>query len=381
MESMWALHRLVREVVAASDAEREERDEREDDTGDNGDGVADARPAGKRLDGALVALAMGLGMPGLPAGVEGTTSARVLAMQYIATVVQCGVMMMRAKEAREVREAGSGGGDSRVVQKGVRRLWVAARRLRAAGERGREIEDETEMEMERERGSEMLPSISEGLTTVNPVPSLADVCVEVDEAVKGSIPALPDGFFDVMVPTSFSGLDPGQREKLVLVAGALERETGLRRKMMVDRAMSTLKTFGIRQDPAKIKVLDGLTEDARVRMASVGRTWENMDSSAQTHPPEGGLGLNEAFRMVRGEVVSLLVERGVGEMHGEANNKVKTVQIGHVPDRGGRPEGVSRQAALMPEWKARENTKADGGKGKGGGGNLKSKNAKKKQKT
>ena len=71
-------------------------------------------------------------------------------------------------------------------------------------------------------------------------------------------------------------------------------------------------------------------------------------------------GVDEAWRMIKGEVVSLLVERGVGEEHGSVSNRIKTVQIGRVPDRGGRPEGVSRQAALMPEWKAREQAKKAG---------------------
>ena len=99
-----------------------------------------------------------------------------------------------------------------------------------------------------------------------------------------------------------------------------------------------------------MRVLDTLTEAARARMGVIleGRV----------------AGVEEAWQMIKGEVVSLLVERGVGEEHGSVSNRIKTVQIGRVPDRGGRPEGVSRQAALMPEWKAREEAKkAAHGKG------------------
>jgi len=73
--------------------------------------------------------------------------------------------------------------------------------------------------------------------------------------------------------------------------------------------------------------------------------------------------------------VSLLVERGVGEVHG--GGRVKTVRIGHVPDRGGRPEGVSRQAALMPEWRARK-IKGEGA-GAGAGAGEETRGGKKKQ--
>lgn len=88
-------------------------------------------------------------------------------------------------------------------------------------------------------------------------------------------------------------------------------------------------------------------------------------------------GVDDAFRMIKGEVASLLMESGAADWdescggHRGKASKVKTVTIGHVPDRGGRPEGVSRQQALMPEWQKRVASEKGHGGNKGGnqGGN------------
>ena len=297
---------------------------------------------GKVLDESLYELAMAVGMPPLVDSSEDfagestesnqVTLLRVMAMGHIASVLQCGVMALgacigardgaekgdRLGEARDGKRQGSSG---REVVDGLRRLRRVARRLRQG---------------------------SSELSVCGDVVTLEALCGEVLEAVEGAKAGggLPAGFFDVMIPYGMDSLDAGQRERLARVATALEEETALRRKMMLDRAVATLKTFSIRQEASNVRVLDALTEEARARMEVIleGRV----------------AGVDEAWRMIKGEVVSLLVERGVGEEHGSVSNRIKTVQIGRVPDRGGRPEGVSRQAALMPEWKAREQAKKAG---------------------
>jgi hypothetical protein len=276
---------------------------------------------------------------------------RVVAMDHIASVVQCGVMALRASggggraEGPKRRDRDGKGVNANAnansnansnanvnanvhVVEGLHRLRRVARRLRSC------------------QGSGDLKT-----TVCGDVVTLEALCGEVLEAVEGAKHvqgrnSLPAGFFDVMIPYGMDRLDAGQRERLARVASALEEETALRRKMMADRALATLKTFSIRQEAATVGVLDALTEEARARMEVIleGRV----------------AGVEEAWRMIKGEVVSLLVERGVGEDHGSLSNRIKTVQIGRVPDRGGRPEGVSRQAALMPEWKARERAKKAG---------------------
>ena len=187
--------------------------------------------------------------------------------------------------------------------------------------------------------------------------TLSCVCEEVVERIVAATPSLPSGFFDRILPAPFSALTAAQQETLKGVAGALREEAGLRRKMVVDRAVATLESFSIRQAPERVRVLEGLTAAARARMREAAEVEGEGEGEV-----EGGASLAAAFRLVRGEVVSLLVERGVGEVHG--GGRVKTVRIGHVPDRGGRPEGVSRQAALMPEWRARKIQGAGAGGGK-----------------
>ena len=311
---------------------------------------------GRALDGSLYELAVAVGMPRLAsvedsAGLDGSGPSilisRVVAMDHIASVVQCGVMALRAsggggraegpkrrdRDGKGVNANANANSNANVnsnvhVVEGLHRLRRVARRLRSC------------------QGSGDLKT-----TVCGDVVTLEALCGEVLEAVEGAKHvqgrnSLPAGFFDVMIPYGMDRLDAGQRERLARVASALEEETALRRKMMADRALATLKTFSIRQEAATVGVLDALTEEARARMEVIleGRV----------------AGVEEAWRMIKGEVVSLLVERGVGEDHGSLSNRIKTVQIGRVPDRGGRPEGVSRQAALMPEWKARERAKKAG---------------------
>ena len=336
---LFELHRRIGDVMIAAG----ETDGRLDD----------------RVDGSLYELAVAVGMPrgaGGPGPMETTRShdskdskeseyserskettlAGVMAMGHIASVVQCGVMALGALgghggDAGDAHEDTRQGSNKTEVVDGLRRLRRVARRLQS-------------------------PSAVRG-----EVVTLEALCGEVFDAVEGAkgtgsgaVSALPAGFFDVMIPYGMDSLDEGQREMLARVASALQEETALRRKMMVDRALATLKTFTIRQEAANVRVLDTLTEAARARMGVIleGRV----------------AGVEEAWQMIKGEVVSLLVERGVGEEHGSVSNRIKTVQIGRVPDRGGRPEGVSRQAALMPEWKAREEAKkAAHGKGQNRG--------------
>lgn len=215
----------------------------------------------------------------------------------------------------------------------LRRLWRVARRLD---------------ELKDQAASRQAAPVEEGKNR-----TLSCVCEEVVERIVAATPSLPSGFFDRILPAPFSALTAAQQETLKGVAGALREEAGLRRKMVVDRAVATLESFSIRQAPERVSVLEGLTAAARARMREAAEVEVEV---------EGGASLAAAFRLVRGEVVSLLVERGVGEVHG--GGRVKTVRIGHVPDRGGRPEGVSRQAALMPEWRARKIQGAGAGGGK-----------------
>ena len=307
--SLREVHARVREVV-------------EEQEGGGGD---QSPPSGSS---ALYRLAVAVGMPdeSRDERLDGSETALLVAMHHIASVVQCGVMVMGRSGVPRDAVA-----DPACLS--LRRLWRVARRLD---------------ELKDQAASRQAAPVEEGKNR-----TLSCVCEEVVERIVAATPSLPSGFFDRILPAPFSALTAAQQETLKGVAGALREEAGLRRKMVVDRAVATLESFSIRQAPERVRVLEGLTAAARARMR------EAAEGEAEV---EGGASLAAAFRLVRGEVVSLLVERGVGEVHG--GGRVKTVRIGHVPDRGGRPEGVSRQAALMPEWRARKIQGAGAGGGK-----------------
>jgi hypothetical protein len=111
-----------------------------------------------------------------------------------------------------------------------------------------------------------------------------------------------------------------------------------------------LKSFSSSQvihgDPALMGMLDSFTEEAR----------QTMDMICRGQVAD----IDDAFHMTKGEIVSLLMESKAEDE--KITAKVKTVRIGHVPDRGGRPEGQSRAASLMPTWQKRnDDSKAPGG--------------------
>jgi len=166
--------------------------------------------------------------------------------------------------------------------------------------------------------------------------------LEFSNGVRDSLPA---GFFDQVI--SFSEMTDAQRHLLENISLRLKQESSLRRKMMIDRAMVTLKSFSSSEKVRKAKdlllVLDHHLIDA--------------ERSLIFKP---SIAIEHIYKMTKGEVVSLLygTTHGVNN-HSSRHSLVKTVRIGDVPDRGGRPEGQSRAASLMPEWVPRKKGKTD----------------------
>eukprot|EP00889_Picochlorum_renovo_P004575 jgi/Picre1/31605/NNA_006957.t1 len=266
------------------------------------------------LDGALYELAVALGMPACTDCNPGRS--RMLAMHHIVSTIQCGVMMMSTRESNSMgatchMEGLDGGNVEKDLSENILRLGLAIGM--DSGEK-------------------------------NAVHILRRVATEI-EKLKGE---LPPGFFDVMVQSDAHAWNEEQMRMLNEISDQLNAETRLRRTMMVDRALATLKSFSssqlVRENPGLMNILDSKMQEALKIMEMIC---------------EGDVaGVEDAFAMTKGEIVSLLME---SKHEGTHDARVKTVRIGHVPDRGGRPEGQSRAAGLMPEWQARK--KSSGGPG------------------
>jgi hypothetical protein len=156
---------------------------------------------------------------------------------------------------------------------------------------------------------------------------------------------LPTGFFDKVI--SFSELTDDQRQLVDNVSSRLKQESYLRKKMMIDRAMVTLKSFSSSEKVRKAK-------DLLVALD------HHLIDAARSLVVEPCIMIDHIYKMTKGEMASLLY----GSIHGVSSynsrqSLVKTVRIGDVPDRGGRPEGQSRAASLMPEWIPRKKGKLD----------------------
>lgn len=273
---------------------------------------------GARLDEVLYALAVGLGMP--PVGeqlMHHIGRVRIMSVHHIVSVIQCGVMVMPSLEKDVVG-----------------------------------VEGEVEEDGDLKKISDALRGLSRAFGKDDVRSAALDICIDVYSQIESIKSQLPAGFFDVMVPrVDSASWNDGQMSMLQRVSDQLKSETLLRRKMMVDRALATLQSFSSSQvihgDPALMGMLDSFTEEARQTMDMICR--------GQV------AGIDDAFHMTKGEIVSLLMESKAEDEKRTA--KVKTVRIGHVPDRGGRPEGQSRAASLMPTWQKRkeDSAKAAGG--------------------
>ena len=240
--SLREVHARVREVV-------------EEQEGGGGDQSPPPPPSGSS---ALYRLAVAVGMPdeSRDERLDGSETALLVAMHHIASVVQCGVMVMgRSGIPRDAMA------DPACLS--LRRLWRVARRLdelkdQAASRQAAPVEEEAGEEEEEEE--------EEGKNR-----TLSCLCEEVVERIVAATPSLPSGFFDRILPAPFSALTAAQQETLKGVAGALREEAGLRRKMVVDRAVATLESFSIRQAPERVRVERVFHRESR--MATTTTSW------------------------------------------------------------------------------------------------------------
>lgn len=161
---------------------------------------------------------------------------------------------------------------------------------------------------------------------------------------------LPPGFFAPLLPQG--SLDDGAMATLEEVNDALHAEYSLRRRMLIERARVTLQSL------LCSKKLD-MNSELR---ASAEAAAEAADSRMVFEP---NVSINKVFQTLLPDLLPIMEKATSGETG--IHSSVKSVKIGKVPDRGGRPEGQAR-VADMPQWTARKvSSGGRGGVGKGRG--------------
>lgn len=277
------------------------------------------------IDGALYDLAIGLGMPAIPGSIDHPGMVRIMSIHHIVSTIQSTVMILADGSNMRLRCNREQMSPEMVERKKVSDMVRDLGRVLKANN----------------SSSSSARSLHQG-EHITAEEIMNDLYCQIEESKKD----LPNGFFDLMIPSNDRGMWTKEQElTLSMISEQLAQETQLRRRMMVNRALATLKAFSssqlIRKNPGLMRVLDSYTEEARETMEMIcGGKIADVD---------------DAFTMTKGEIVSLLMESTFdNDQIQKKTAKVKNIKIGSVPDRGGRPEGVSRAAALMPSWQKRK---------------------------
>lgn len=173
--------------------------------------------------------------------------------------------------------------------------------------------------------------------------SSAAVCASaIEQAVVHATERLPKNFFEAIVRED--GLSEAQTEVLREVDAALQQEYTLRRKMLIERAVLTVESFGWSSKLTRAHGNKYLEVEAQQSLLSLDH-----------RPP---VSLRDVYHATLGDLTAVL-ERATGNWAPNAGYaRIKGVLIGSVPDRGGRPDGT-RKGATMPAWSGRRRKKAD----------------------
>lgn len=182
-----------------------------------------------------------------------------------------------------------------------------------------------------------------------PPPTALDALEKVRAALTATMASLPASVFEPLVPAG--SLDAVQLEDLAEIDAALRSEYAVRRRVLIERVLVTLKSFA-----ASPKV-EGNGELA----AAVARATEEGLAALTTEPT---VSLSDVQVVTLADVMDVAAKATSGDR--TFKSSMKGVIIGDVPDRGGRTEGKGG-GAMGPQWKARSEATPAGG---GGGGHM-----------
>ncbi|XP_061700771.1 protein FAM98B [Syngnathoides biaculeatus] len=204
-----------------------------------------------------------------------------------------------------------------------------------------------------QNGSSVSRELREICQILNVSPCKGKDAVDVLSLIQGKVGTLvetsPNGI--VGKPALKKALSSEQWEKLHSVNAVMSSEYECRRRMLIKRLDVTVQSFGW-SDRAKAKV----------------------DSMAQAYQPKrhalkAETTADAAALLAAREDVCNVVKTSSGASRENTACAVNKVQMGRVPDRGGRPSEIEAPLPEMPPWQKRQDGGGNrGGRGQRGGG-------------
>ncbi|XP_037096755.1 protein FAM98B [Syngnathus acus] len=177
-----------------------------------------------------------------------------------------------------------------------------------------------------------------------------DVLSSIQNKVDTLVGKCPNGI--VGKPALKKGLSKEHWEKLHSMNAVMSTEYECRRRMLIKRLDVTIQSFGW-SDRAKAKV----------------------DSMAQAYQPKrhalrAEVSVDTAALLAAREDICNVVKTSSGASRQNTTCAINKIQMGRVPDRGGRPSEIEPPLPEMPTWQARQDRGGWGGGGRGwvGGG-------------
>ncbi|KAI3424779.1 hypothetical protein D9Q98_008167 [Chlorella vulgaris] len=298
----------------------------------------EAEAAGGHLDASLASLARVLD----PACAAGT---RLEALELAVSALQAATL---AAAALEQQQQGAAGGAEAADD--------------GAGEEGAPMEEDAADPHAVHALSAALRSIAAllKLDAAATAPTAAALAAAVLAGVEQLLARLPPSFFEPVLPPG--SLSETQLAILKDVDEVLRSEYSLRRRMLIERVKVTLQSF---MWSPRLKE-QGTTAAAQALV----------DAAVSQMRVKPQVAAADVFGATLPDLLAILERATSGDTGVRAS--VKSVRIGKVPDRGGRPEGRKRDAD-MPAWTGRKVTQGRGGRGRGGPGRGRGRNPSEKR--
>ncbi|XP_054652546.1 protein FAM98B [Dunckerocampus dactyliophorus] len=177
----------------------------------------------------------------------------------------------------------------------------------------------------------------------------ADVLSLIQNKVDTLVKKCPNG--TVGKPVLKKSLSSEQWEKLHTINTVLSSEYECRRRMLIKRLDVTIQSFG-------------WSERAKAKVDSMARAYQ-----PRRHTLRAESTVDAARLLAAREDICNVVKTSSGASREKTACAVNKIQMGKVPDRGGRPAEIEAPLPEMPPWQKRQDGGGDwGGRGRRRGG-------------
>nr|XP_057947526.1 protein FAM98B [Doryrhamphus excisus] len=180
----------------------------------------------------------------------------------------------------------------------------------------------------------------------------ADVLSLIQKKVDTLVKRCPGGL--AAKPVLKKSLSSEQWEKLHNINAVLSSEYECRRRMLIKRLDVTIQSFG-------------WSDRAKAKVDSMARAYQ-----PKRHTLRAESTVDAAMLLAAREDICNVVKTSSGASREKTACAVNKIQMGKVPDRGGRPSEIEAPLPEMPPWQKRQDGGGDwGGRGRrrrGGGG-------------